>query len=176
VALLRRALLLGGFLVLAACGAPQRPDGGQGLLPVGAEAPALRAVDHEERPVDLGAERGRPVVVFFYPKDGTPGCTREACAFRDVWGRYEEAKIRVLGVSADTAEAHRKFAQEHRLPFSLIADTSGDWARAFGVGSTLGMYRRVTFLIGADGKVARVYPDVDPGVHAEQVLAEAQAR
>jgi peroxiredoxin Q/BCP len=112
--------------------------------------------------VDLGAQQGHPLVVFFYPKDGTPGCTKEACAFRDVWKRYEAAKVGVIGVSADDAASHRKFAEE--------------WARAFGVNSTFGMYSRVTFLIDAEGKVSKVYPDVDPGVHAERVLTDAQAR
>ncbi|RYE87040.1 MAG: peroxiredoxin, partial [Myxococcales bacterium] len=111
-------------------------------------------------------------VVYFYPKDGTPGCTKEACAFRDVWGKYQAAGVRVLGVSEDDQASHKKFADEHRLPFSLVAD-DGSWARAFGVSTTLGMPSRVTFLIDAGGKVARVYPDVDPGVHAERVLGDA---
>jgi peroxiredoxin Q/BCP len=173
--ILCRSLLALPCLFLA-CAAPQRPDGGQGLLSAGTPAPELRAADHQGRPVDLKAERGRPVVVFFYPKDGTPGCTREACSFRDVWKRYEEAQVRVFGVSSDDDASHRKFAEEHKLPFPLVADTSGEWARAFGVSSTLGMYQRVTFLIGADGNLRKVYPNVDPGVHAEQVLTDATTR
>ena len=145
------------------------------MLPAGSRVPNLRATDHTDQAVDLGAQQGHPLVVFFYPKDGTPGCTKEACAFRDVWKRYEAAKVGVIGVSADDAASHRKFAEEHKLPFSLVSDTSGEWARAFGVNSTFGMYSRVTFLIDAEGKVSKVYPDVDPGVHAERVLTDAQA-
>lgn len=171
----RRSLFLLSF-VLGACSAPQRPDGGQGLLPAGSSVPALRAMDHLDHPVDLGAEQGHVLVLFFYPKDGTPGCTKEACSFRDVWSRYEAAQVRVIGVSSDDAASHKQFAQEHQLPFSLVSDTSGEWARAFGVTSTFGMYSRVTFVIGSDGKVSKVYPNVDPGVHAERVLTEIQAR
>ena len=170
----RRALL--GAVVgvwLVGCGARQRPDGGKGLLGVGANVPALSSVDQDGAPVALAAERGHPVVVYFYPKDGTPGCTREACAFRDVWTRYLTAGVKVVGVSADSQSSHKKFATEHRLPFSLVADEDGLWARSFGVSSTFGMDSRVTFLIGPDGTITHVYPDVDPGVHAERVLGDA---
>ena len=164
--------LVAAGLLVAGCGAPQRPDGGKGLLGAGASAPSVQGVDQNGAPVTLAAERGHPVVVYFYPKDGTPGCTKEACAFRDVWGKYQAAGVRVLGVSEDDQASHKKFADEHRLPFSLVAD-DGSWARSFGVSTTLGMPSRVTFLIDAEGKVAHVYPDVDPGVHAERVLGDA---
>jgi thioredoxin-dependent peroxiredoxin len=163
-------------LWMISCAAPQRPDGGKGLLPAGAPVPALRATDQDSKPLDLASERGHMLVVFFYPKDGTPGCTAEACSFRDVWKRYDEAGVKVIGVSSDDAASHKEFAAEHRLPFPLVSDTDGAWARAFGVSSTLGMYRRVTFLIDVDGKVARVYPEVDPGVHAQRVLNDAAVR
>ncbi|MDH5671970.1 MAG: peroxiredoxin [Myxococcales bacterium] len=154
------------------CGAVQRPDGGEGLLPKGSEVPELSAADQQGRPVALRGLQGQPVVVYFYPKDGTPGCTEEACAFRDAWTRYERAGVRVIGVSADDAAAHREFSQEHGLPFSLIADPEHVWSRAFGVGTFLGMTSRVSFLIGRDGRVAKVYADVDPGVHADEILKD----
>jgi len=167
------ALLL--FYVVVACGAPQRPDGGTGLLAVGSLAPDVAAVDQRGAQRTLTAERGHFVVVYFYPKDGTPGCTKEACAFRDVWTRYQEAGVQVFGVSADTQLEHARFATEHRLPFPLLADTEHVWSRAFGVGTTLGFDSRVTFLLDPKGHVVRVYPDVDPGVHATTVLQDIAA-
>jgi peroxiredoxin Q/BCP len=160
-------------LVLAACSSGQRPDGGNGLLQAGAEAPALAARDHEDREVSLKASRGSPVVVYFYPKDGTPGCTEEACAFRDAWDRFVSAGVLVIGVSSDSRESHRKFAAEHELPFPLVADEKREWSQAFGVDSFMGMNRRVSFLIARDGIIAKVYPDVDPAQHATQVLEDA---
>lgn len=168
------ALALPALLALSsACGASKRPDGGEGLLPVGSPAPALSGTDQSGAAVSLEALRGKPVVVFFYPKDATPGCTREACAFRDAWDRFTKAGVVVLGVSGDDEKSHAKFAEEHKLPFSLVADPQQAWIKAFGVPTRVGMASRVSFLLGRDGKVAKVYPDVDPGVHAERVLADA---
>ena len=167
------SLLLGLCLLLAACAGTTRPDGQRGLLPAGAETPALSAKDQQGHEVSLRA--GVPTLVYFYPKDGTPGCTKEACALRDAWQSYERLKVRVVGVSADTDESHREFAKEHGLPFSLVADPDHEWSRAFGVGTFAGLDSRVSFLVGADNKIRKVYDDVDPGVHAEQVLRDAVA-
>lgn len=156
-----------------ACGAAQRPDGGEGLLPVGASVPALKAHDQAEQVVDLTS--GDVTVVYFYPRDGTPGCTKEACAFRDVWDRYQTSHVRVIGVSADSAQAHRAFAKEHGLSFSLVSDPEHVWSTAFGVGTVMGMDKRVSFLIDRHGRVAKVYAHVDPGVHADEVLRDAAA-
>lgn len=123
----------------------------------------------------LSAVRGHPAVVYFYPKDETPGCTKEACAFRDAFSRYQALHVTVFGVSRDSKESHAEFRNAHQLPFTLVADESGAVTQAYGVSSTLGMASRVTFLIGVDGKVARVWPDVDPGVHAKEVLAAIEA-
>lgn len=160
------------FVALVACSRAARPDGGTGLLPTGSIAPDLVAEDQHGKPYRLADDRGRFVVVFFYPKDATPGCTKEACAFRDAWKSFEEADIRVLGVSSDDRESHERFAREHNLPFSLLVEEDGAWGRGFGVGNKLGYYSRVSFLIGPDGKVAKVYPDVDPALHANEVLAD----
>lgn len=168
-------LALALSLLLAACGATQRPDGGKGLLPEGSPTPSVTAVDQDGKTRSIAAEKGRFVVVYFYPRDATPGCTKEACAFRDVWKKYEAAGVLVFGVSSDDQASHKKFADEHKLTFPLLADTDGAWARGFGVGSTLGMYQRVTFVVGDDGRVRKVYPEVDPGVHAEQVLSDIAA-
>jgi len=170
---LRIPALLAPLLSLLGCGAAVRPDGGHGLLPAGSPAPDVSAPDQLGHVHRLAEERGRPVVVYFYPRDATPGCTREACAFRDSWDRYRHAGIDVFGVSTQDVASHARFAQEKHLPFPLLADPSGTWVAAFGVPVRLGMAARVSFLIGRDGRVAKVYPEVDPGVHAGQILADA---
>lgn len=144
-------------------------------MPVGALAPDVAGMDQNGKEHRLRQDQGSPTVVYFYPKDGTPGCTKEACAFRDAWKKYETAGVRLYGVSSDDVGSHKEFAVKHTLPFALIADPEHTWASAFGVGVTLGMFSRVSFLIGADGKVAKVYPDVDPAVHADAVLADVQS-
>ena len=144
----------------------------EGLLAVGSAEPDAAGVDQSGTNHQLSETRGHPTVVYFYPMDETPGCTKEACAFRDVWQKYEQAGVRVFGVSLDNGESHAKFAAKYQLPFPLIADTSGSWAQAFGVPRKFGRYSRVSFLIAADGKVAKVYPDVDPGIHATEVLTD----
>jgi peroxiredoxin Q/BCP len=108
--------------------------------------------------------------VYFYPRDETPGCTKEACAFRDAFDNYSARQVTIFGVSGDSAESHRAFSENHKLPFPLVADDDGSLARAYGVPTTFGMATRVTFLIDENGRVAHVWPDVDPGVHADQVL------
>jgi len=144
-------------------------------LPVGAVAPDVTGTTSDGRSTTLSAVRGHASVVYFYPKDETPGCTKEACAFRDAFTRYEARKVTIFGVSRDSEESHRKFRANHSLPFPLVADEDGSIASAYGVSSTFGMTSRVTFLIGTDGRVVRIWPDVDPGVHADEVLAAAEA-
>jgi peroxiredoxin Q/BCP len=155
---------------LAACGPVKRPDGGSGLLPAGAVAPDFAGHDLTGKTVRLSDARGHAAVVYFYPKDGTPGCTTEACAFRDAWRQYEQRGVAVFGVSRDSDESHKEFRAKHSLPFPLVADEDGSVDRAYGVPSLLGMSKRVTFLVSADGKITHVWPDVDPGVHADEVL------
>jgi peroxiredoxin Q/BCP len=169
------ALSLGLSLSIGACTQPRRPDGGVGLVQPTAVAPGFAASDQDGRPRSLVEFRGRPVVLYFYPKDGTPGCTKEACAFRDAWKRFETAGAVVLGVSRDSVEKHHAFAKEHGLPFLLLADEDGAICEKYGVRSTLGFASRVTFLVDREGKIARTFPDVDPGVHADEVLAAIAA-
>ncbi len=160
-------------LLFLACGPVQRPDGGAGLLAVGATAPDFVGRDPARHEVKLSTLRGRPVVVFFYPIDGSPGCTKEACAFRDAWKRFEAANVGVIGVSSNSPESHEKFQREKGLPFALASDESGTVGTAYGVSKKPWGYDRVSFLIDREGKVARVWPNVDPGVHAEEVLTAA---
>lgn len=173
VNLLRLVCCWVGLLTALACGAVQRPDGGTGLLGVGARVTPLRGEDQHGRIVVLSFPAANPTVVYFYPKDSTPGCTREACAFRDVWRKYQARQISVIGVSSDDVASHASFAEEHELPFPLIADEGGEWARAFGVPSVAGFHSRVTFLVGRDGRVLKTYESVDPGLHAQQILDDA---
>ena len=169
--------LIGGALVFGmvmGCAEKRRADGQVGLLPVGAAAPDMVGEDAAGKPVKLSDQQGKIAVVYFYPKDNTPGCTKQACAFRDAFQRLEKAGIVVFGVSRDSAESHREFRKEHNLPFPMVSDESGDLAAAYGVPTKyLVMSARVTFLIDQQGKVARVWPDVDPAVDAENVLKAA---
>ena len=160
--------------VIGACGGAQHPQTTpHHLLPVGSMVPALSRVDHRGQVVDLQAQV--PTLVYFYPRDGTPGCTKEACTIRDAWESYQLTGLRVIGVSADTEEEHRAFANEHGLPFSLIADPAHAWSDAFGVGTLNGKDARVSFLIDAGGHIVKVYENVDPGVHAAEVLQDTKA-
>jgi peroxiredoxin Q/BCP len=159
--------------LLGACAGTHRPDGQTGLLPVGSQAPALTAPDQRGQTITLRSQT--PTLVYFYPRDGTPGCTKEACALRDAWERYERAHLRVIGVSTDSLESHRAFAKEHNLPFALVSDGDHAWSSAFGVGSFAGLDSRQSFLIDAKDQIVKAYDDVDPGVHADQVLTDAKA-
>jgi peroxiredoxin Q/BCP len=146
------------------------------LIAQGEAAPTFQATTHEGRAVASdGAARSRVLVVYFYPRDETPGCTREACSFRDAFSAYTEAGADIVGVSTDPVEAHRGFAEHHRLPFGLIADTDGRLAGAFGVPVNGGYTARTTVVIGRDGRVARVFPNVGVDGHSDEVLAAVRA-
>lgn len=167
---LRWLVCLGFALLLAGC---TRPNGG--LIAVGAVAPEVIGVAPDGRHVALSALRGQPVVVYFYPKDGTPGCTKEACGFRDAFIQYQQRHVEIFGVSRDSAASHEEFRREYQLPFLLVADTDGSIAQAYGVGSIFGLSSRVTFLIAPTGKVAQVWPDVTPATHPKAVLSAVDA-
>ena len=133
--------------------------------------------------VDLTTEGGERVgtkdltggktVLYFYPKDDTPGCTKEACAFRDRMDDYGQAGIKVYGVSLDSPESHRQFREKHNLNFPLLTDESGRASEALGVLNDRGLANRVTFLLDPDGKIAKVYPEVSPETHADDILKDA---
>ena len=126
--------------------------------------------------------RGKPVVLYFYPKDDTPGCTTQACGIRDEWGEFEERGAVVLGVSPDSETSHVKFKRKYGLPFTLLADEDHAVSEAYGVwveksmaGRTYMGVERSTFVIGADGNVAKVMRKVKPDTHAGDVLAALPA-
>lgn len=160
-------------IALLACATSRATSGPTAPLPVGSVAPDLTGTDQGGQPVRL--KNLRPVLVFFYPKAGTPGCTKEACAFRDSWQAYEKAGVRLVGVSHDTVAEQAAFAREHGFKFPLVSDSDGQWGNAFGVPLRMWkFYSRISFLVGKDGKIAKTYLDVDPGVHARQVLDDAR--
>jgi peroxiredoxin Q/BCP len=141
------------------------------LLTVGSPAPALVATAHDGTVVDLAAMRGAPVVVYFYPRDETPGCIAEAEAFQGDLPDLTALGARVVGVSTDSLESHRAFAAHRGLAFPLLADPTGAIAARFGVAVEGGYADRVTFVIDRGGTIARVFPDVDVEGHAAEVLA-----
>jgi peroxiredoxin Q/BCP len=150
------------------------------LLEVGAKAPDFSTLDQDGRKVSLKDFRGRKVVLYFYPKDDTPGCTKEACSFRDGWSKFRRSKIEVLGVSVDDEKSHKKFAEKFDLPFRLLADASKKIVKDYKVWGKKSMYgreymgtHRVTYLIDEKGKIAAVWPKVKPDGHADEVLAAA---
>ena len=146
------------------------------LIDPGKKAPAFTLKDQSGKTHKLSEYAGRPVILYFYPKDDTPGCTKEACAFRDAFDKFVAAGVTIFGVSRDPEASHKAFMQKYTLPFPLVADTSGAVQKAYHVPNSIwGTTKRVSFLVGPDGKIARVYPDVDPGVHAKELLAAIAA-
>jgi len=151
------------------------------MLVVGAAAPDFHSQmvkGDQVAPVSLAEFHGRKLVLYFYPKDDTPGCTREACAFRDGYVRFQAAGIAVLGCSIDSADSHKAFIKKYGLPFPLLLDPDRSIARAYGADNgipILGLDRRVTYVIGEDGLILKVYPSVDPGIHAKQIIHDLGA-
>jgi thioredoxin-dependent peroxiredoxin len=119
--------------------------------------------------------KGQKTVLYFYPQDDTPGCTKEACAFRDRMEDYTEAGIQVYGVSLDSPESHREFREKYDLNFPLLTDDEGRAAETLGVLGDRGTARRVTFLLAPDGTISKTYPEVTPDTHADEILKDASA-
>ena len=141
------------------------------LIAVGAPAPPIEAVAHTGERISLSALKGKPVVVYFYPKDDTPGCTKEACELRDAWQKLQETGAVVLGISTDDAKSHAEFANKYRLPFKLLPDPGGAIAQSYGVPVRMGFTKRVTFIVDRHGNIAKVFPDVNPTGHASEILS-----
>jgi peroxiredoxin Q/BCP len=147
-------------------------------LKEGDPAPNFSAVTTGGGKISLADYKGKNVILYFYPKDDTPGCTKEACAFRDYFADFKKQGAEVLGVSPDSVKSHDKFAEKFKLPFTLLSDEDKKIVEAYGVWGEktfmgrkyLGVYR-VTFLIGPDGRIKKIWPAVKPEEHAEEVLA-----
>lgn len=148
------------------------------MVQAGDQAPEFTLQSDGGDEVSLRDLRGKPVVLYWYPRDDTPGCTKEACAFRDVYGEFERAGAVVLGVSTDDVASHDKFKTKYNLPFTLLSDPNHQVAAQYGVwgpktfmGKSYEGVNRVTFLIDADGRIKQVWPQVKPEAHADEVLA-----
>ncbi len=179
-------------LTLVSCGKPEEtgkpsapsPSGNaethtgdakaRGLLRPGDRAPDFTATAHTGAQIKLSALRGKVVVLYFYPKDNTPGCTTEAQGFRDDHATFEQAGAVILGVSSQDNESHQAFAAEHGLPFSLLPDEDKKIAQLYGVGSFLGFVSRVTFVIDREGKIFKVYDKVTPKNHAQEIANDLE--
>ena len=167
-----------GFLTLAIALLLAPLTFADGGVEIGALAPEFELPDQEGQLHSLEDYRDQWVVLYFYPKDETPGCTTEACEFRDNVFAFRELNAQILGVSLDDVESHRKFAENHGLPFPLLADTEGVAADAYGVKTKMmgwTVAKRQTFIIDPQGKIARHYEKVDPDEHAAEVLADLEA-
>lgn len=147
------------------------------MLKEGSTAPAFKTTNADGEMVTLKDLRGKKVVLYFYPKDDTPGCTKEACSFRDAFAQFKKRGITVLGVSPDSEASHKKFATKYKLPFTLLADTDKSISEAYGVygekkfmGRTYMGVHRTTFLIDERGKIKKVFQKVKPDEHASEVL------
>jgi thioredoxin-dependent peroxiredoxin len=148
------------------------------LLEPGDKAPEFKTTDQDGQPVSLKDFAGRKVALYFYPKDDTPGCTKEACAFRDGFSEFRKRKVEILGVSVDNEKSHKKFVRKYDLPFRLLADTEKKIVNDYGVWGQKSLYglkftgiHRVTYLIDEKGKIAAVWPKVKPAEHAREILA-----
>lgn len=159
-------------LVLATPALAGEPPG------VGADAPAFRLQDQNGDWHDLGDYRGQWLAVYFYPRDDTPGCTTEACNFRDNIYAFKAIGAHVVGISLDDVDSHKAFASKYQLPFTLLADVGGETAGAYGVlrdFKLMKIAKRESFIIGPDGTIVKHYDDVDPDTHTQEVLADLKA-
>jgi peroxiredoxin Q/BCP len=147
----------------------------------GAPAPDFHAKNQDGKEISLSDFKGKFVLIYFYPKDDTPGCTKEACDFRDRFTEVKKLNTVVLGVSRQDAESHKKFIAKHKLPFDLLVDTDGKIGEQFGVGAmpvvggVMGLSKRQSVLIGPNQKVVKFYETVNPSSHVDEVLKDIQA-
>jgi peroxiredoxin Q/BCP len=153
------------------------------LLAVGTQAPEFTTTDQDGKTRKLSDFKGKKVILYFYPKDNTSGCTKEACAFRDNFAKFRQLNVEVLGVSVDGENSHKSFVQKYDLPFTLLADTDKRLVQAYGAWGEKSMYgkkymgtNRVTYLIDEAGKIAAVFPRVKPDTHAGEILAVLQGK
>jgi thioredoxin-dependent peroxiredoxin len=163
-------LLLPLLMIALAAAAQASPEPGDA-------APAFKLRDQNGEWHSLDDYRGQWVALYFYPKDDTPGCTTEACAFRDDVFKFKKMGVAVVGVSVDNVESHKAFAEKHKLPFTLLADADKTVARSYGVLTTFAgmeLASRQTFLIDPDGNVAKHYAKVDADHHSPEVLADLE--
>lgn len=148
-------------------------------LKIGKLAPDFKAPDQDGKIHKLSDYRGRWTLVYFYPKDDTGGCTKEACAIRDMLPNFKKLKLQIFGISIDSTKSHKKFAEKYDLPFTLISDEDKKIVKSYGVWGKKKLYGReymgtlrTSFLIDSKGKIIKIYEKVNPEVHAEEVLED----
>jgi len=146
-------------------------------LKVGDKAPAFKLKNQDEETISLSGLKGKPVVLYFYPKDDTPGCTKEACNFRDEFPKFGKLKAEIIGISTDSVKSHKKFAEKYGLPFNLLADEKKQVVQEYGVWKEKNMYgrkymgiERTTFIINSDGRIANIFPKVKVDEHNKEVM------
>jgi peroxiredoxin Q/BCP len=173
-----KLLILLGLLLSLGLAAWSRLSHAGEVPKAGAPAPTFTLPDQDGKSHGLGDYRGQWVVLYFYPKDDTPGCTREACSFRDDLQQLTAMGAQVVGVSVDDSDSHAEFARKYHLPFPLLADRNGEVAACYGALLDLGLLKfakRYTFLIDPQGNVARVYLKVDTSRHSAEIIADLAA-
>lgn len=176
--MMREVALIAGLALVIGIGLGWMKSARAAQPTVGQAAPAFRLQDQNGAWLALDDFKGKWVALYFYPKADTPGCTKEACEFRDNIFAFEAIGATILGVSIDAIKDQKKFAEKYHLPFPLLADTDGKTAEAYGVMTNLGIMKiakRQSFLIGPDGKIAKHYDKVDPTAHSKEVLADLKA-
>jgi peroxiredoxin Q/BCP len=146
-------------------------------IPAGEKAPDFALKNQNGQIIKLSEQRGKFVLMYFYPKDDTPGCTKEACNFRDEYSEIKKLNAVVFGISRQDEKSHQKFIAKHKLPFDLLVDADGAVAKAYGVGTmpVVGFHKRQSILVGPDGKVLRFYDDVDPAKHVSEVISDIKS-
>ena len=146
-------------------------------LKIGDKAPSFKLKNQDDKLVSLSDLKVKPVVLYFYPKDDTSGCTKEACNFRDEFPKFGKMKAEIIGVSADSVESHKRFAQKYKLPFNLLSDEKKEVLEKYGVWQEKSMYGkkymgivRTTFIIDAKGKISKIFPKVKVENHNQEVM------
>ena len=145
------------------------------VLKEGSKAPIFKAVDQNGKTISLADFKGKKVILYFYPKDDTPGCTTEACHFRDDFKLLENLGAQVIGMSIDDSFSHKKFAEKYNLPFPLLSDASGEVASLYGALNNflvIKLAKRYTYLINPQGKIAKIYLSVDTSKHSQEIIED----
>lgn len=149
------------------------------MLKIGRKAPLFKLLDQNGQTQSLKASLGKWTIIYFYPKDDTPGCTKEACAIADIYKDFKRLGVTVFGVSKDTPKSHLKFAEKYNLPFTLLSDPTMEMMDKYGAFVEKKMYgkvvrgtNRITYVVDPEGKIAAAYPEVDPASHALQLLTD----
>jgi len=147
------------------------------VLKVGDKAPTFKLKNQDGKTISLSDLKGQPVVLYFYPKDDTSGCTKEACNFRDEFPKFGKMKAEIIGISADSVESHKKFAEKYKLPFNLLSDEKKDSIEKYAVWQEKSMYGRkymgivrTTFIIDSSGKISKIFPRVKVDNHNSEVM------